>query len=160
MSPSPSTPCQFTCFYFAPNKTRAALHQPTVTKTVLDDDVGDDGHYKCNLVCIRGTCEVWIDTFRLRVLVQRNEFVEKELRGLVIVCAVTLLFSISTSPSFPPTCILGKILIQRGCWQFFLEQINLIEKKNDACLQEPLGVANAVENSQGFLHAVGGLILH
>lgn len=50
--------------------------------------------------------------------------------------------------------VVREVLLQRRPAQLFFEQIDLVQEKNDRSLGEPSGVADRVEKSESFLHAV------
>lgn len=57
------------------------------------------------------------------------------------------------------TLVVGEVVLHGADGQLLLEAIDLVEEENDGGLDEPSGVADRVEQSQGFLHTVDGLVL-
>lgn len=43
-------------------------------------------------------------------------------------------------------------------WQLLLESVDLVQKQDNAGLDKPSGVANAIKQGEGFLHSVDSLI--
>lgn len=56
------------------------------------------------------------------------------------------------------TLVIGEVVLHRADGQLLLEPIDLVEEKNDRCLDKPPGVADGVEQSKGLLHTVDGFI--
>ena len=83
-----------------------------------------------------------VDLFLLG-LVERNETVENVVAGGSIVGS---------------TLVVGEVVLHRAHGELLLETVDLVEEKNDGGLDEPTGVADRVEQSQGLLHTVDGLI--
>ena len=57
------------------------------------------------------------------------------------------------------TFIIREVILHWAHRQFLLESINLIQEKDDAGLDEPPRVADAVEKSERLLHSVHRFIL-
>lgn len=57
------------------------------------------------------------------------------------------------------TIIIWEVVLHGANWQLLLKAINLVQEQNDAGLNEPSGVANAVEKGKSFLHSVDCLVL-
>lgn len=57
------------------------------------------------------------------------------------------------------TFIIWEIILHWAHWQLFLESVDLVQEQNDARLDKPPRVANAVEQCKSFLHAVHSLVL-
>jgi hypothetical protein len=82
-----------------------------------------------------------------------------DLLGLVLVQADETVEDVVASSSVVGTTLVVREVVLHGAdGQLLLESIDLVEEENDRCLDEPPRVANAVEQSQGFLHTVDGLI--
>lgn len=56
------------------------------------------------------------------------------------------------------TIIVWEIVLHRADWQLLLETIDLVQKQDDASLDEPPRIADTVEQCEGLLHSVDGLI--
>jgi hypothetical protein len=107
----------------------------------------DSAHDEPDLGGIGRAREVGVDLLRLG-LVQRHESVENVIAGRSIVRA-TCRRSVSRGPDLTGqlTLVVREIVLHRADWQLFLESIDLVEKKDDAGLDEPPRVADAVEKS-------------
>jgi hypothetical protein len=57
------------------------------------------------------------------------------------------------------TFVIREIVLHWAYWQLLLETIDLVEEENDGCLDEPPRIADGIEECEGFLHAVDGLVL-
>lgn len=57
------------------------------------------------------------------------------------------------------TLVVGEVVLHGANGQLLLEAIDLVQEQNDRCLYKPPRVADGVEQSQCFLHAVDRLIL-
>jgi hypothetical protein len=99
-------------------------------------------HDETDLHCVCCTREVSVDLFCL-VLVERDETVEDVVAGGGVVCA---------------TLVVGEVVLHRADGQLLLEPIDLVQEQDDRCLDEPPRVADGVEQCEGFLHTVDGLI--
>lgn len=135
-----------------------SLDQTTETEVLLDDDIygmsamfltiKDVGltvhssHDEANLGGVSGAGEVSVDLLLLG-LVERDETVEDVVasRGVV-----------------GTALVVGEVVLHRADGELLLETIDLVEEENDRGLDEPPGVADGVEQSQGFLHTVHGLV--
>lgn len=56
------------------------------------------------------------------------------------------------------TLVIREVVLHRADRQLLLEPIDLVEEENDGRLDEPPRVADRIEESEGFLHAVDRLI--
>lgn len=54
--------------------------------------------------------------------------------------------------------VVREVVLHRAHWQLLLETIDFVEEENDAGLDEPSRVADAVKESQSLLHAIHSLI--
>jgi hypothetical protein len=54
--------------------------------------------------------------------------------------------------------VIGEVVLHRANGELLLETIDLVQEENDGGLDEPPGVADGVEQGQGFLHTVDGLV--
>lgn len=99
-------------------------------------------HDESNLGSVGSAGEVRVDLL-LFGLVQGNETVEDIVasRGVV-----------------GTTLVIREVVLHRANRELLLETIDLVEEENDRGLDEPPGVADRVEQSQGFLHTVDGLV--
>lgn len=77
------------------------------------------------------------------MLIQADESVENVVAGSSIV--ITAL-------------VIGEVVLHRADRQLLLKSIDLVEEQDDGGLDEPSRVADGVEQSQGLLHTVDGLI--
>lgn len=97
------------------------LQQATFTKIVLNNDIIHCCHDKPDLLCIGGTGEMSIDLFRVG-LVEGN----KSIQDIIARCFV---------------CFwarkIREVFSKWMFWQLLLEDIDLVEEKNDGCLYEP-----------------------
>lgn len=103
----------------------------------------DSGHDESDLSGVSGTCEMGVDLLLLG-LVQGDEAVENVVAGGSVVGT---------------TLVVGEVVLHRADGQLLLEAIDLVEEENDGGLDEPSGVADGIEQGQGFLHTVHGLVL-
>lgn len=103
----------------------------------------DSGHDEADLGGVGGAGEVGVDLF-LFGLVQGDEAVEDV---------------VASSGVVGTALVIGEVVLHRADGQLLLESIDLVEEENDGGLDEPPGVADGVEQSQGFLHTVDGLVL-
>ena len=60
--------------------------------------------------------------------------------------------------SVVPTFIVWKVILHRAHWQLLLEPVDLVQEQDDAGLNEPPRIADAVEKCKSFLHTIHGLI--
>lgn len=99
-------------------------------------------HDEANLRGVGGTCEVSVDLLLLG-LVERNKAVENVVasRGVV-----------------GTTLVVGEVVLHGADGELLLEAVDLVEEQNDRGLDEPAGVADRIEQGQGFLHTVHGLV--
>jgi hypothetical protein len=109
----------------------------------LDDDVVHSRHDEPDLGGVGGAGEVGVDLL-LFGLVQGNETVEDVVAGSGVVGTAL---------------IVGEVILHRTDGQLLLETVDLVEEENDGGLDEPPGVADRVEQSQGFLHTVDSFVL-
>lgn len=100
-------------------------------------------HDEANLGGVGGTGEVSVDLLLLG-LVQGHEAVED-----VVACGGVV----------GTALVVGEVVLHGADGELLLEAIDLVEEENDRRLDEPPGVANRVEQGQGFLHTVHGLVL-
>ena len=100
-------------------------------------------HDEADLGGVSGAGEVGVDLLLL-CLVQGHEAVEDVVAGSGIIGTAL---------------VIGEIVLHRADGQLLLEAIDLVEEENDGGLDEPPGVADGVEQSQGLLHTVYGLVL-
>jgi hypothetical protein len=56
------------------------------------------------------------------------------------------------------TFIVGEVVLHRAHWELLLESVDLVQEKNDAGLDKPPGVADAVKKRERLLHSVDGLV--
>ena len=77
------------------------------------------------------------------VLVERDESVENVVAGGGVVWA---------------TLVVGEVVLHGADGKLLLEPIDLVQEQDDGCLDEPSRVADGVEQCEGFLHTVDGLI--
>lgn len=102
----------------------------------------DSGHDETNLHRVCGTCEMRVDLLRL-VLVQADEAVED-----IVACGGVI----------GATLIVWEVVLHWAHWELLLEPVDLVEEENDAGLDEPPGVADAVEEGERLLHTVDSLV--
>jgi hypothetical protein len=102
----------------------------------------DSSHDESNLHSVGGAGEMCVNLLSL-VLVQADEAVEDVVASSSVVGAAF---------------VVREVVLHGADGQLLLESIDLVEEKNDRCLDEPPRVANAVEQGQGFLHTVDSLI--
>ena len=57
------------------------------------------------------------------------------------------------------TFVVWEVILHWTDWQLLLESVDLIQEQNYAGLDEPSGIADAVEKCEGLLHSVDGLVL-
>ena len=55
--------------------------------------------------------------------------------------------------------VIGEVILHWTDGQLLLEAIDLVEEEDDGGLDEPAGIADGVEQRQGFLHAVDRFVL-
>lgn len=118
------------------------LNKTAKAEVFLDDDIVDRSHDEANLCGVGSAGEVSVDLLGL-VLVEADEAVEDVVAGGRVV---------------DTALIVGEVVVHGADGQLLLEAINLVEEENDRCLCEPPRVADGVEQCQGFLHTVDGLI--
>ena len=102
----------------------------------------DSAHDKPDLCGVGRAGEVGVDLLGFG-LVQRYKAVEDVIASSGVVRA---------------TFIVGEVVLHRTEWQLLLESIDLIEEENDAGLDEPPGIADAVKQCESFLHTVDSLV--
>lgn len=102
----------------------------------------NSGHDEADLGRIGGAGEMRVNLLGL-MLVQAHEAVENVVAGSSVVVT---------------TLVVGEVVLHGADGQLLLESINLVEEQNDRSLDEPSRVADGVEERQGFLHTVDGLI--
>jgi hypothetical protein len=107
------------------------------------DDIGDGVEYELNVLRVGGTRQVAIDLFGGRFILG-DELCLDVLGGRVEL----------VRPG-----VLGKTYGERRALDLVLEQILLVEEQNDGRVDEPLVVADRVEETQRLVHAVGRLVL-
>src|SRR5690242_1277704 len=78
------------------------------------------------------------------MLVERDKSVENVVAGGSVVWA---------------TLVVGEVVLHGADGELLLEPIDLVQEQNDGCLDEPPRVADGVEQCEGFLHTVDGLVL-
>lgn len=99
-------------------------------------------HDESNLHCVCGAGEVSVDLLCL-VLVKRDEAVKNVVAGGGVVRAAL---------------VVGEVVLHGADGQLLLEPVDLVQEQDDRCLDEPPGVADGVEQCEGFLHTVDGLV--
>lgn len=95
-------------------------------------------HDESDLGSIGGAGEVSVNLLLLG-LVQGNETVEDVIASRSIVGTAL---------------VVGEVVLHRADRKLLLETIDLVQEENDRGLDEPPGVADRVEQGQGFLHTV------
>lgn len=100
-------------------------------------------HDEADLHSVCGTCEMRVNLLCL-VLVERNEAVQDVVTRSSVVWAAL---------------VVGEVVLHGADGQLLLEAIDLVEEQDDGCLDEPPRVADGVEQCEGFLHTVDGLVL-
>ena len=121
------------------------------------------GHDKADLCGIGSTREMGVYLFGL-VLVQRNEAIQDIVAcgGIVRSTFCNIRFLV-----FPPVgstlvelaFIIREVVLHRAQGKFLLEPVDLIQKQNDGCFDEPPRVADGIEQGKRLLHAVDSLVL-
>lgn len=119
------------------------LDETAETEVLLDDNVIDSSHDESDLGSIGSTGEVGVDLLGL-MLIQADESIQD-----VVACQSVIITAF----------VVGEVVLHWADWEFLLETINLIQEQNDRSLDEPSRVADGIEEGQGFLHTVDGLIL-
>lgn len=56
------------------------------------------------------------------------------------------------------TIIIWEVILHWAHWKLLLESVDFVQEENDASLDKPPGVADAVKQSESFLHTVDGFI--
>lgn len=103
----------------------------------------DGCHDEADLSCVGSAGEMCVDLFRL-VLVQADESVQDVVAGRRVVVAAL---------------VVGEVVLHWADWELLLESIDFVEEQDDGCLDEPPRVADRVEQREGLLHTVDGLVL-
>lgn len=103
----------------------------------------DCGHDESNLHGIGSACEMCVDLLGL-VLVERDESVQD-----VVACRSVVWAAL----------VVWEVVLHGANWQLLLEPVDLVQEQNDRRLDEPPRVADGVEQCEGFLHTVDGLVL-
>lgn len=112
-------------------------------------------HDESDLCGIRRACEMRVDLFRLR-LVQRHESIENVVAsGSIIRSSCSSLRMTVHGRNLPRTrgndemwsrtFIVREIILHRAHWKLFLKSVDLVQEQDDASLDKPPRVANAVE---------------
>ena len=82
-----------------------------------------------------------------------------DLLRLVLVEADKSVQNVVTSQTIIVTSlIIREVVLHWADWQLLLESIDLVQKQNYRGLDEPSRVADRVEESEGLLHTVDGLV--
>lgn len=102
----------------------------------------DSSHDESDLHGVGSAGEVSVDLLGL-MLVQADETVQDVVAGSSIIRT---------------TLIIGEVVLHGADGQLLLESVDLVEEQNDRSLDKPPRVADAVEQSQGFLHTVDRLV--
>jgi hypothetical protein len=100
------------------------------------------GHDEADLGGIGGAGEMGVDLLGL-MLVQADESIQNVVAGQGIIIT-----------SF----VVGEVIFHWADWELLLKTIDLVQEQNYRGLDEPSRVTNGVEEGQGFLHTVDGLI--
>ena len=100
-------------------------------------------HDEADLGGVSGAGEVGVYLLCL-VLVQADEAVQDVVAGQRVVVTAF---------------VVREIVLHGADWELLLEAINFVQKQDDGSLDEPAGVADGVEEGEGFLHTVDSLIL-
>ena len=61
-------------------------------------------------------------------------------------------------PGSSLTFIIWEVILHGADRELLLKSIDLVQEQNDASLDEPPRIADAVEKSEGFLHTVHSLV--
>ncbi len=56
------------------------------------------------------------------------------------------------------TFVIWEVILHGADWELLLKAVDLVQEQDDAGLDEPPRVADAVEKSEGFLHTVDRLV--
>lgn len=84
-----------------------------------------------------------IDLLRLG-LVERDKPVQDVVACRIVVCT---------------TLVVWEVILHRRDWQLLLEPVDLVQEEDNAGLDKPPRIANAVEERESLLHTIDGLIL-
>ena len=103
-----------------------------------DDYVCDGVENKLNILRVGGACQVTVDLL-CRRLVLGNELSLNVFGGRVELIG---------------TRILWKTNGQVASLDLLQEEVLLVEEENDRCVDEPLVVANGVEQAQALVHSI------
>lgn len=83
-----------------------------------------------------------------------------DLLGLVLIQADKAVENVVASGGVVwASLVVGEVVFHGADRELLLESVDLVEEKNDAGLNEPPGVTDAVKESQSLLHTVDGLVL-
>lgn len=118
------------------------LIETAATEIIGDNDICDCVEHELNVGCISGASRVAVDLL-IACLVIRLEL-RLDVRGGLAV--------------FLRSSILGEADGEGGLANFLLEEIFLVQEKNDRRVGEPFVIANRVEQLQAFLHSIRRLI--
>jgi len=102
----------------------------------------DGGHNKANLGGVSSAGKMSVYLLGL-VLVQADEAVQDVVTSQRIIVT-----------SF----VVWEVVLHRADGELLLEPINLVQEQDNRSLDEPSRVADRVEECEGFLHTVDGLI--
>lgn len=100
-------------------------------------------HDEADLHSVCGAGEMGVNLLCL-VLVERDEAVQDVVARSSVVWAAL---------------VVGEVVLHGADRQLLLEAIDLVKEQDDGCLDEPPRVADGVEQCEGFLHTVDGLVL-
>lgn len=99
-------------------------------------------HDETDLHGVRRACEMGVNLLSL-VLVQADEAVEDVVTSGGVIWA---------------TLVIWEVVFHWAHWELLLETVDLVEEEDDTGLDEPARIADAVEESQSFLHTVDRLV--
>jgi hypothetical protein len=102
----------------------------------------DCSHDESDLGSVSGTGEMGVDLLGL-VLVQADESVQDVVAGQCVIIT---------------TFVVGEVVLHWTDWELLLEAIDLVQEENDRGLDKPSGIANGIEECEGLLHTVDGLV--
>lgn len=100
-------------------------------------------HDEADLSGISRTGEMGVDLLCL-VLVETDKSVED------VVASQGVVFT---------TLVVREVVLHRASGELLLEAIDLVQEQDDRGTDEPAGIADGVEQGEGLLHAVDGLVL-
>jgi hypothetical protein len=94
-------------------------------------------------------------------LVQRHESAKEVLASRGIVCAAwdTVSWGSSSSWCAHTTFIVREVISDGADGQFLLKEVDHVQEQDDTSLDEPLRVADTVEEGKRFLHTIHRFIL-